>query len=91
MSEKGWAHFFARVMVGILFFMAGFWKTFELTPMQHAQGFFVEAYAETWIPGSFCAVSASRSQRSSSSRARFSSSDSLAFAEGRVELYPTNL
>ena len=50
MSEKGWAHFFARVMVGILFFMAGFWKTFELTPMQHARGFFVEGYAETWIP-----------------------------------------
>ena len=50
MSEKGWAHFFARVMVGILFFMAGFWKTFELAPMQHARGFFVEGYAETWIP-----------------------------------------
>ena len=50
MSEKGWAHFFARVMVGILFFMASFWKTFELTPMQHARGFFVEGYAETWIP-----------------------------------------
>ena len=47
MTDKGWAHFFARV---ILFFMAGFWKTFELTPMQHAQGSFVEAYAETWIP-----------------------------------------
>ena len=50
MSEKGWAHFFARVMVGTLFFMAGFWKTFEVTPMQHARGGFVEAYAETWIP-----------------------------------------
>ena len=50
MTEKGWAHFFARVMVGILFFMAGFWKTLELTPMQHARGFFVEGYAETWIP-----------------------------------------
>ena len=50
MTDKGWAHFFARVMVGILFFMAGFWKTFELTPMQHARGMFVEGYAETWIP-----------------------------------------
>ena len=50
MTEKGWAHLFARVMVGILFFMAGWWKTFDLTPMQHARGMFVEGFAETWIP-----------------------------------------
>ena len=41
---------FARVMVGILFFMAGWWKCFELTPMAHARGMFVEGFAETWIP-----------------------------------------
>ena len=75
MTDKGWAHFFARVIVGILFFMAGFWKTFELTPMQHARGGFVEGYVETWIPLSFCGVSASRSRWWSSSRVRFSSSD----------------
>lgn len=53
MTDKGWAHFFARVMVGILFFMAGVWKTFELTPMQHARGMFVDGYADTWVPAFF--------------------------------------
>ena len=50
MTDKGWARMFARVMVGILFFMAGWWKCFELTPMAHARGAFVEGYADTWIP-----------------------------------------
>jgi len=50
MTDKGWARMFARVMVGILFFMAGWWKCFTLTPMAHARGAFVEGYADTWIP-----------------------------------------
>ena len=50
MTDKGWARIFARVMVGILFFMAGWWKCFTLTPMAHARGAFVEGYADTWIP-----------------------------------------
>jgi len=50
MTDKGWARMFARVMVGILFFMAGWWKCFELTPMAHARGAFVEGYADSWIP-----------------------------------------
>jgi len=50
MTDKGWARMFARVMVGILFFMAGWWKCFTVTPMAHARGAFVEGYAETWIP-----------------------------------------
>lgn len=50
MTQRGWAHFFARVLVGIVFFMAGWWKCFELTPMAHARGMFVDGFAETWIP-----------------------------------------
>ncbi len=50
MTDKGWARMFARVMVGTLFFMAGWWKCFELTPMAHARGAFVEGYADSWIP-----------------------------------------
>lgn len=42
MTERGWARLFARSLVGILFFMAGYWKCFELTPMAHARGMFVE-------------------------------------------------
>jgi len=50
MTDKGWARMFARVLVGIIFFMAGWWKCFELTPMQHARGMFVEGFQDTWIP-----------------------------------------
>jgi uncharacterized membrane protein YphA (DoxX/SURF4 family) len=50
MTDRGWARLFARGVVGILFFMAGWWKCFELTPMQHARGMFVEGYADSWIP-----------------------------------------
>jgi len=49
-TNRGWARFFARGIVGILFFMAGWWKCFELTPVGHTQRFFLEAYADTWIP-----------------------------------------
>ncbi len=50
MTDKGWARMFARVLVGILFFMAGWWKCFTLTPVTHARGMFVEGYADSWIP-----------------------------------------
>jgi putative oxidoreductase len=30
--------------------MAGWWKCFTLTPIGHTQRYFLEAYAETWIP-----------------------------------------
>jgi putative oxidoreductase len=41
---------FARVMVGILFFMAGWWKCFELTPVGHVRRYFLDGYADSWIP-----------------------------------------
>lgn len=50
MTERGWARAFARLIVGLLFLMAGYWKCFELGPVQHARGMFVEDFAETWIP-----------------------------------------
>jgi len=43
-------HFIARWILGILFLMAGYWKVFVLTPVEHANQFFVDAFAETWIP-----------------------------------------
>ena len=30
--------------------MASYWKVFVLTPVEHANQFFVEGFAETWIP-----------------------------------------
>jgi thiosulfate dehydrogenase (quinone) large subunit len=46
----GWAIFFVRWVLGLIFFMAGWWKTFDLGPAEHARKLFVEGFAETWIP-----------------------------------------
>jgi len=45
-----WALFFVRWVLGLIFFMAGFWKTFELGPAGHVRRFFLDAFAATWIP-----------------------------------------
>ena len=50
MSNQGWARLFARSIVGLTFFMAGWGKVFHLTVMMHAERGFVGPYAETWIP-----------------------------------------
>lgn len=39
-----------RLIIGVLFLMAGYWKVFVLTPAQHAQQYFVAGFAEHWIP-----------------------------------------
>ena len=44
------AVFVVRWILGILFLMAGYWKVFVLTPAQHAQQYFVEGFADQWIP-----------------------------------------
>lgn len=44
------AAFLARWTLGLLFFMAGWWKVFELTAAAHARRFFVEGFADSWIP-----------------------------------------
>ncbi len=40
----------ARLILGLIFFMAGFWKVFELTPAEHARRMFVGPYADTFLP-----------------------------------------
>jgi len=45
-----WAIFFVRWVLGLIFFMAGWWKTFDLGPLEHARRLFVEPYADSWIP-----------------------------------------
>ncbi|MFP3939731.1 MAG: DoxX family membrane protein [Thermoanaerobaculia bacterium] len=50
LSGWSWAAFLARWVVGLIFAMAGFWKVFELTPAAHARRYFLEGYADTWIP-----------------------------------------
>jgi putative oxidoreductase len=41
---------FVRLVLGLIFAMAGFWKTFELGPVGHTERYFLEAFADTWIP-----------------------------------------
>ncbi len=49
-SEAAWASLFARGILGLLFIMTGWFKVFTLGPVGHAQQFFIQDYAESWIP-----------------------------------------
>ncbi|PYQ64147.1 MAG: hypothetical protein DMF54_15025 [Acidobacteria bacterium] len=48
--DRAWAILFARGVLGLIFFMAGVWKVFELTPAGHAHKYFVDPYADTFLP-----------------------------------------
>ncbi|MEP6572195.1 MAG: DoxX family membrane protein [Gemmatimonadota bacterium] len=49
-SDRAWAIFFARTILGFIFCMAGSWKVFELGPVEHARQLFVVPYAHTFLP-----------------------------------------
>ena len=49
-TNRGWALLFARLILGLIFFMAGFWKVFSLGPVEHARRLFVEPYVHTLLP-----------------------------------------
>ncbi len=40
---------FARLALGLIFFMAGVWKVFQLGPLQHARKYFLP-FADTFLP-----------------------------------------
>jgi putative oxidoreductase len=40
---------FARLILGLIFSMAGFWKVFQLGPIEHARKYFLP-YADTLLP-----------------------------------------
>jgi uncharacterized membrane protein YphA (DoxX/SURF4 family) len=44
------AVFISRWILGVIFTMAGWWKVFELGAVEHARRYFVEGFAESWIP-----------------------------------------
>ncbi len=48
-AGRAWALLFARVVLGLIFFMAGLFKVFSLGPLQHARQFFLP-YADTFLP-----------------------------------------
>src|SRR4051794_33441737 len=47
--QRGWAVLFARLVLGLIFFMAGIGKVFQLGPMEHARKYFLP-FADTFLP-----------------------------------------
>jgi len=47
--QRSWAVLFARLVLGLIFFMAGFWKVFQLGPLEHARKYFLP-FADTFLP-----------------------------------------
>jgi len=47
--DRSWALLFARLVLGLIFFMAGVWKVFQLGPLEHVRKFFLP-YADTFLP-----------------------------------------
>jgi uncharacterized membrane protein YphA (DoxX/SURF4 family) len=48
-AAKTWAVLFARLVLGLIFFMAGVWKVFTLGPAGHVQRFFLP-FQHTFLP-----------------------------------------
>ncbi len=46
---QSWAVLFARLTVGLIFFMAGIFKVFELGALEHARRYFLP-YQDTFLP-----------------------------------------
>src|SRR6266849_7672832 len=47
--DRSWALLFARLVVGLIFFMAGVWKVFQLGPLEHARKYFLP-FNDTFLP-----------------------------------------
>jgi uncharacterized membrane protein YphA (DoxX/SURF4 family) len=48
-TGRGWAILFARLVLGLIFFMAGVMKVFQLGPLEHARKYFLP-FADTFLP-----------------------------------------
>jgi thiosulfate dehydrogenase [quinone] large subunit len=49
-TDRAWAVFTARTILGIVFFIAGIYKVFLWGPLEHARTLFVERYDTTFLP-----------------------------------------
>jgi putative oxidoreductase len=47
--DRAWAILFARLVLGLIFFMAGVMKVFQLGPVNHARKYFLP-FADTFLP-----------------------------------------
>ncbi|MDQ6802727.1 MAG: DoxX family protein [Acidobacteriota bacterium] len=48
-AARAWGIFFARAVVGLIFFMAGVWKVFDLGPEAHVRRYFLP-FQDTFLP-----------------------------------------
>jgi uncharacterized membrane protein YphA (DoxX/SURF4 family) len=48
-NHADWAVFFAREVLGFIFFMAGVYKVFQLGPLNHARKYFLP-FSDTFLP-----------------------------------------
>src|SRR5262245_34348243 len=48
--DRAWAILFARLVLGLIFGMAGWGKVFQMGATGHAQRYFLGPYASSWIP-----------------------------------------
>jgi thiosulfate dehydrogenase (quinone) large subunit len=47
--SRALAVLFARLVLGLIFFMAGMWKVFQLGPIEHARKYFLP-FSDTFLP-----------------------------------------
>jgi uncharacterized membrane protein YphA (DoxX/SURF4 family) len=47
--NRAWALLFARLILGLIFFMAGVMKVFQLGPLEHARKYFLP-FSDTFLP-----------------------------------------
>jgi uncharacterized membrane protein YphA (DoxX/SURF4 family) len=48
-QNRAWALLFARLVLGLIFFMAGVMKVFQLGPVEHARKYFLP-FSDTFLP-----------------------------------------
>jgi uncharacterized membrane protein YphA (DoxX/SURF4 family) len=48
-ANRAWALLFARLVLGLIFFMAGVMKVFQLGPIEHARKYFLP-FNDTFLP-----------------------------------------
>lgn len=47
--HRAWALLFARLVLGLIFLVAGVWKVFQLGPVKHARKYFLP-FSDTFLP-----------------------------------------
>src|SRR3954470_16294609 len=48
-SNRAWAILFSRLVLGLIFFMAGVMKVFQMGPLEHARKYFLP-FSDTFLP-----------------------------------------